>query len=403
MITLMAWRNIWRNKARSLIIMFSIMLGLFAALGVEAIYRGMMRARVRTVIDREVGHLQLHHSRFKEDYLAQFILPESVGLEMIGNMPEVKATTQRTITTGMLSTATGSSGITIYGVVPDEEKVISQLDKKIIEGKYFSDQIRNPVIIGKKLATKMKLNLKSKLVLTFTDSTNTMVASAFRVAAIYESENTPLDERNVYVTRESLSKLLGIGVATHEAVVLLYHDEDLDKVATAFQDKFPTLLLEKWQDLSPETDLMVDTLNQYSYIMLIIIMLALAFGIINTMLMAILERTRELGMLLALGMNKLKLFFLILEETVFLTVAGCPFGLLLSWFTINYFNRTGMDLSFFGDEMMSSFGFTSFIYPEFPFDKIIGMLLIVVITALLSSLFPAIKALRLRPVEALRK
>ena len=383
--------------------MCSIMLGLFAALGVEAIYRGMMRARVRTVIDREVGHLQIHHPRFKEDYLAGFILPDLDGLELIHKMPEVKTTTQRTITTGMLSTATGSSGITINGVEPDEEQLISQLDKKIIAGEYFSGAIRNPVMIGKKLAKKMKLNLKSKLVLTFTDSTNTMVAAAFRVAAIYESENSSLDERNVYVSRVSLNKLLGIGAATHEMVVLLHRDEDLEKVSTIFQSMFPSLQVESWEDLSPETELMVDTLSQYSYIMLIIIMLALAFGIINTMLMAILERTRELGMLLALGMDKVKLFFLIMAETIFLTVAGCPFGVGLSWVAITYFNRSGMDLSFFGDEMMSKFGFSSFIYPEFPLDKITGMLLIVMMTALLSSLFPAIKALRLRPVEALRK
>lgn len=400
---IMAWRNIWRNKARSLIIMLSIMLGLFSSLAVVAIYKGMMRARVRTVIDREVGHLQLHHPRFKEDYLAGFILPEGAGLGMIDKMPDVKATTRRTVTTGMLSTATGSSGITIYGVVPEEEKLISQLDKIIVDGKYFSEEIRNPVLIGKKLAKKMKLNVKSKLVLMFTDSTNNMVSAAFRVAAIYESENSSLDERNVYVSRESLNKLLGIGPTAHEMVVLLQHDEDVDKTMTSLQKMFPDLKIERWEDLSPETELMVSTVNQYAYIILIIIMLALAFGIVNTMLMAILERTRELGMLLALGMNKVKLFFLIMSETIFLTLVGCPFGLMFSWFAIDYFNRKGMDLSIFGDEMMSSFGFTKIVYPEFPFDKLAGMLFIVVATALLSSLLPAIKALRLSPVEALRK
>lgn len=403
MILIMAWRNIWRNKARSLIIIFSIMLGLFSALSVVAIYKGMMRSRVRTVIDREVGHLQLHHARFKEDYLAGFVLPEGIGLEKIDSMPEVKATTRRTVTTGMLSTATGSSGITIYGVVPDDEKLISQLDKMIVEGKYFPAEMRNPVLIGKKLAKKLKLNVKSKLVLMFSDSTNAMVSAAFRVSAIYESENSSLDERSVYVARENLNKLLGIGTATHEVVVLLHRDEDLDRVIVSIGKMFPSLKVERWEDLSPETELMVDTVNQYSYIILIIIMLALAFGIVNTMLMAILERTRELGMLLALGMNKVKLFFLIQSETVFLTLAGCPFGLMFSWFTINYFNRKGIDLSIFGDEMMSSFGFSTFVYPEFPFDKVTGMLLIVVATSILSSLFPAIKALRLSPVEALRK
>jgi len=403
MIMLMAWRNIWRNKSRSIIIMFSITLGLLSALSVVSIYKGMMRARVRTVIDKEVGHLQVHHPRFKEDYLAGFILSENTGLENIKKMPQVKATTSRVVTTGMLSTTTGSAGVTIYGVVPDEEKRISQLDRTIIDGSYFPAEIRDPILIGKKLAKKMKLKVRSKLVLMFTDSTNTMVSAAFRVAAIYESENSTLDERSVYVTREALDKLLNIGTATHEWVVLLHRDEDLDRMTSLIKNMLPTLQIERWEDLSPETELMVDTVNQYSYIILIIIMLALAFGIVNTMLMAIMERTRELGMLLALGMDKLKIFFLILAETIFLTTAGCPFGLLISWLLIDYFNHKGIDLSVFGDEMMSSFGFSKYVYPEFPFDKVIGMLLIVVATALLSSLLPAIKALRLSPVDALRK
>lgn len=403
MITIMAWRNIWRNKARSLIIMLSIMLGLFAGLSVVALYKGMMRGKVRTVIDKEVGHLQIHHKKFKEDYLAGFVLPDDAGLEMIKTIPEVKAITQRSVTTGMLTTATGSAGINIYGIVPQEEQLISQLQSKVIEGTYFSEDVKNPILIGKKLAKKMKLKVKSKLVLTFTDSANTMVSAAFRVAAIYQSENTPLDERTVYINRETLGKLLGIGLATHEMVILLHRDEDLVNASIAIQKKLPTLQVETWEDLAPETELMVNTVNEYSYIILVIIMLALAFGIVNTMLMAILERTREVGMLIALGMNKLQLFSLILEETIFLTIAGCPFGLTGSWLVIDYFKRNGLDLSFFGDEMMSSFGFTNIIFPEFPYEHVVGILLIVVATAILSSLFPALKALRLSPVEALRK
>jgi len=134
-----------------------------------------------------------------------------------------------------------------------------------------------------------------------------------------------------------------------------------------------------------------------------IIMFALAFGIINTMLMAILERTREIGMMLALGTNKIKIFLLVLLETLFLTLAGTPIGVLIGWLATNYFNRNGLDLSGMGKEMMSSFGFSNIIYPEFPADKILGVMLIVFATAILSCLFPAIKALRLQPVEALRR
>lgn len=132
-------------------------------------------------------------------------------------------------------------------------------------------------------------------------------------------------------------------------------------------------------------------------------MFALAFGIINTMLMSILERTREIGMMMALGTNKLKIFFLVLLETIFLTLAGTPVGLLIGWLETSYYNKHGLDLSGMGREMMSSFGFGTMVYPEFPADKLAGILIIVTGTAIISCLFPAIKALKLRPVEALRR
>jgi ABC-type antimicrobial peptide transport system permease subunit len=132
-------------------------------------------------------------------------------------------------------------------------------------------------------------------------------------------------------------------------------------------------------------------------------MLALAFGIINTMLMAILERTREIGMMVALGMNRVRLFFLVLLETIFLTMIGTPLGLLIVWLATEYFSKSGIDTASFAGKTMSSFGFSTVIYPEFPADELPVVLMIVIITALFSCIFPAIKSGRLQPVEALRK
>ncbi len=399
----MSWRNIWRNKARSVVIMISIMLGLFAGISILSLYKGMIHSKVRTVIDRESGHIQIHHPKFKDDYLPEFTITDSQAVAKTLQIPNVYAATQRVVTSGMITTTTGSAGVNIYGIDPESEKAISKLDEKIIEGNYFNTSTRNPIVIGKKLATKMKLKLKSKIVLTFMDSTNTMVAAAYRVVAIYESENAPFDERTVYTTKSNLNNLLNIGDKFHEIAVILNHDEDLDAVTAELKSKFPDLLVETWKQVSPETELMVSTTDQYSYIILIIIMLALAFGIINTMLMAILERTREIGMLVALGMNKLKLFTLILSETLFLTFAGTPLAILLSYILITYFNNNGLDLSGFGEDMMKEFGFQNLIYPEYPWDKISGLTAIVSVTAILSGLLPAMKALRLKPTEALRK
>lgn len=400
----MAWRNVWRNKMRSIVIILSIAIGLFAGIAVLALYKGMMKSRVQTVIYAETGHLQIHDPNFKKDYEARYVIQNGYGLlKDLAAIPGIKLAAPRSITNGMLATTTGSAGVQINGVIPEAEYETSQLKKKIIDGAGFDVTRKNEILIGKKLAAKMKLKLHSRLVLTFTDTSETIVSGAFRVVGIYQSDNAPLDERNVYLEMKDLNTLLGTDKSFQEIALLLKNNEDVSLIQQNLIKRYPDLLIESWKDVSPETDLLVKTVNQYSYIIMIIIMIALAFGIINTMLMAILERTREIGMMLALGTNRVRIFFLILLETVFLTLAGTPIGILAGWLIIGYYNIRGLNLSGMGKEMMSSFGFGTLIYPEFPGDKLAGVLLIVVGTALVSCIIPAVKALGLQPVEALRR
>jgi ABC-type lipoprotein release transport system permease subunit len=240
-------------------------------------------------------------------------------------------------------------------------------------------------------------------VLTFTDTTDNIVSSAFRVSSIYQSGNAPLDEWNVYVQMNTLNELLLTGNSFHEIAIILNNDGDVETAQKTLQNEFPSLLVESWKEISPETDLMVRTVDEYSYIIIIIILIALAFGILNTMLMSVLERTREIGMVMALGMSRARIFLLILWETILLTIAGTPVGLLAVYFTTSYYQRHGLDLSGMGKDMMASFGFNTMIYPSFPWEKLTAIMIMVIGTALISCLLPAMKALRLQPVEALRR
>jgi len=404
MIILMAWRNIWRNKMRSIIVMMSIAIGLFAGMAVLSLYKGMMKSRIATVVNAEIGHIQIHDTNFKNDYEPRFFIKNgNAVLNEIRKIPEIKTIALRSITTGMLVTPTGSAGVKINGIIPAQENGVSQLNLKIKKGKGFSEKKKNEVFVGKKLADKMKLKLGSKLVLTFTDTAGEIVSGAFRIAAIYQSDNAPLDERNVYVKIADLNELLGLTDQFHEIAIIIQDDKYLAMVKKKLQQKLPQYQVESWIDISPEMDLMVKTTDQYSYIIIVIIMIALAFGIINTMLMSILERTREIGMMIALGTSRLRVFMLILFETFFLTAAGTPIGIFLAWGIISYFNKRGLDLSGMGREMMSSFGFNTLVYPEFPGEKLLGILLIVVSTAIISCLFPAARALKLKPAHALRR
>lgn len=403
-IIIMAWRNIWRNKVRSLIIMGSVALGLIAGLFVLSLYKGILRDRVNAVIREEVAHLQIHHPNFKEDYDPQFVVEEGRGIiKFLDDMDGVEAFTTRTIAQGMVATGTGSSGIQIVGVNPEQENSVSRLSSKIITGDGFKTVKRNQVIVGKKLADKLHLKVNSKAILTFTDGESNIISAAFRVAAIYQTDNTPLDERIAFVRQEDLNPLLSMGEGFHEVAVILKDDDKVAAAKTDLAGAFPSLKVETWEELSPETRLMIDTTDQYSYIFIAIIMFALSFGIINSMLMAVLERSREIGMLLALGMNRVRVFTMILTETIFLTLSGTPVGILVAWLIVSFYSRNGLDIAGVGGEAMSSFGFGTMIYPAFPWEKMVTEMAIVTGAAMIASLFPALKAIRLRPVEALQK
>lgn len=404
MLLILSWRNIWRNKARSLVIMLSVATGLLAGIAVMALYKGMLKSRVRTVIDRELGHLQIHHPGFQQDQHPSYILAE--GEELLRRLEadaRVDALMPRTIAQGMLVTTTGSAGVQINAVQPEREYQGSQLGQKIKEGSGFEKGKTNQILIGRKLARKMKLKTGAKLVLTFADKDDNLVSSAFRIAGIYQSGNDPLDEMNVYLLQSNLNELLQTGNGFHELAVHLRNDADLPALLQELQLSYPQLRIESWQDLSPETDLMVKTVDQYSVIILAIVLVALAFGILNTMLMAVLERTREIGMMTALGMSRLRIFFLVMMETIFLTLAGAPLGLGLAFLITSHYQKNGLDLSGMGEDMMASFGFETMVYPEFPWDKITMVMIMVGITALLACLLPSWKALRMQPVEALKK
>lgn len=400
---IMAWRNVWRNRTRSLIIMASVAIGLLAGLCVLGIYDGMIRARVRKVIDWEVAHLQIHRTGFLDDYEAGATLTDAPNIEaFLSQHTGIQSFSMRAITMGMLANATGSTGVEIVGVDVEKEKHTSGLDKKVILGETLRTAHPSDVMVGKKLADRLGLRMGSRLVLTFTDVEKNITAGAFKVCGIYKTNNDRLDERLVYVHREALNHYLGV-LECHEVAVLLRDDGRVEVTKTQLQGQFPQVEVRTWKENSPETDLMVGTVNQYSYIIVVIIMIALAFGIVNTMLMSVLERTREIGMLNALGMNHAQVFRLVVMETLMLTLVGVPVGMAVSWLGLDYSSKAGIDISSISGAAMSGFGFESIIYPRFPKAQVGSVVTIVFVTALLSSVFPSLKAMRLQPADALRQ
>ncbi|CAA6829904.1 MAG: ABC-type transport system, involved in lipoprotein release, permease component [uncultured Aureispira sp.] len=403
MIFKIAWRNIWRNKIRSFTVMGSVLVGVWALIFVLSFTAGFINSYISSAIANEISHIQFHNPKFVDEKEVQYTLEHTASIkENLSRNPMVKAFATRTINSGMLSTARGSRGIQIRGVVPAEEVNLTHLNEKLVEGVYLdASKSKNAILVSRRLADKMKLKLKSKPILSFQKEDGSSVPAAFKVVGIYELGNAVFEESNVFVRQSDLNRLMGAENLTHEVALLLHHVEDLDTVKSALAAAFPTALVQNYKEIAPNVNLYESQMSVSIYAIIFIVMLALIFGIINTMLMAVLERTKELGMLMAVGMKRLQVFTMIVLETLFLAMIAAPIGLFLGYLTVVYYGNKGIDLSAYG-KGMDKFGFSDHIYLSLDVSSFITVTIAVGITAILAALYPALKATRLKPIEAMR-
>jgi len=404
MLARISWRNVWRNKVRSLVLVSSVALGIWAGVFILSFNYGMSLQYVNIVIQSQISHIQVHHPEYKKDKKIKYVIPDAAAMtKKILAIPQVKAASDRTVVNGMVASATSGVGAMIFGINPEKENEVTSIQSNIVDGTYFESDKRNQVIVGEKLAKKLNTGLNHKIILTFQDANGNITSGAFRISGIYRTHNSKFDETHVYAKSDELNPILGLDPkATHEIAILLSDNHDLKMITGKIRSMFPELLVEDWQEIAPELRFVIDSFNQTMYLIISIILLALLFGIVNTMLMAVLERVRELGILMAIGMNKVKVFFMIMYETVYLALMGGVIGLILAYGTIRIFGHIGIDLSSFSSGL-SAYGMDTIVYTALPNREYFDILVMVIIAALLAAIYPSIKALQLKPVNAIRK
>jgi len=404
MIWSIAWRNVWRNKLRSFIILCAVAIGLFGTLFIIALDKGMVVQREEAAINTEISHIQIHNPLFLQDNSIKYDIPDATAkVKDIEKVVGVKAVTARLVVTAMASTATTGTGVTIIGINPDMEKKVTKLHEDVIEGSYFDKESRTPqIVVGEKLATKLGARLGSKIVLTLTNTQGVLTYALFRVGGIYKTSNTMYNEANAFVRTSDLAPLLGFNTENAtEIAVLLDNTGETDRITDLLKNEFKDLSVQSWKTIQPMLVTLSAIMDEFSYLMMIIILIAMAFGIINTMLMAILERVREIGMLMAVGMNRRRVAIMITLETVFLSVTGAVIGMAVSYVTIRLTGTHGLNFAAVA-QGFEAYGYSALIYPMLNRLDYIVLFVLVIITALVSSVYPVHKALRFKPAEAIR-
>lgn len=365
----------------------------------------MAQQRVKNTFVYEIGHMQIHHPEYTENKDVKKTIKETKNkIEQLRNTAGIKAITERILVTGMSATANKNLGVNIIGVDPDLEKQVFQIYQRIdtASGNFFTSKRKNAIVISQALADELKAKLKSKIVLTFQDYKGEITGAAFKVVGIYKTDNNPWDKTHVFVKNDDLRRILELpDDESHELVMLLDDFEQAAALEHELQAQYPDTKVEGWAEISPYLSLMSGYMDTMMGLFMAIILGALGFGIVNTMLMVVLERTRELGMLMAIGMTKKRVFIMIMLETIFLALVGAILGEILSMLLINYFNKSGIDLSFVG-EGMESVGYAAITYPMLEGYRYIQITVLVIVTGILASVYPAWKALKLHPAEAIR-
>lgn len=403
MIWSISWRNIWRSRVRSIVILSAIALGLFAGVYSVAFMLGWVNQRVNNIIATESSHIQIHHPEYlKSNDVKDFIPNIREVRKETEAEPRVKAAAERVIVNAMVSSAETGSGVQLIGVDPQHEKQVTDLHEKIIKGSYLNQKYTNQIIIGKALAEKLKVKEKSKIVVTLTELDGTLTGGSFRVSGIFKTANTTYDEMKAFVRTDDLRDLIQLDETSGHEIAVLLNENDIEKpVRQELEKSFPNLDVKSWLQLMPEMQMMNENMGFMMYFFVGIILLALGFGIVNTMLMVILERVKELGMLMAIGMNRKRVFGMIMLETVLLSLTGGVIGIILALIITGITQQTGVDLSMWA-EGLNAYGFNSVIYPEIDLVSIIEITFLVIIIGVLAAIYPARKAIKLNPAEAIR-
>lgn len=295
--------------------------------------------------------------------------------------------------------------------VPAEilDRLVPFQDKRFKSEKAFKKEIKGVLTLKEQheygaliKEAAWTFSARSKMTLTFLDKNQIQTGAVFRIAGIYDINNSMYEMSQVLVKNEDLMTLTGMGPDEyHQLIIRLDELETTETLTASLSEKLPELEVMNWKEIQPDLAMMTDMVQKFYAIFMVIILAALAFGIVNTMLMVVLERTKELGMLTAIGMNKKRVFNMIMLESVFLSMVGGAVGMLISKIVIGLTATRGINFASYA-EGFEAMGYAAHIYPVISTSFFVTVTILIIITGILSSVYPALKALKLDPADALR-
>lgn len=404
----MAWRNIWRNARRSVLTISAVAFASLLLVFMLSFQLGSYDAMINTSVKIHTGHIQIQAKGYNEKQDMRLVVsdPEAIG-KMLEKIPQVEAYTFRANGFSLLSSKDRTYGGLVIGIDPKRESELSRLKTLIREGRYLAEDDTDQALVGKLLAKNLHIGLGDEVVVLGQGQDGSIAATVYKVKGIYETGQDEFDRASIQVPLQNFQEVYSMRGSVHEVVVTSRSLKAVPEIKQAISariaqvdTKYPLIAL-SWDQLTPGLKQGIQMDLYSGYIMYGLLIIVVAFSILNTFLMAVFERTKEFGMLLAIGTTPRRLSKLLLMESAIITLIGILFGLVIGSGITLYFQSHGLLLSGGTSELMSQFGIPDRIYPELSLlSASFGPVVVLGIT-MLTALYPALKVWRLQPVEAM--
>ena len=404
----MAWRNIWRNPRRTILTICAIAFASLLLVFMLSFQFGSYETMINTSVKIQTGHLQVQAEEYQEKKNIRLVVPDPPRIaQVIDAIPTVESYTFRGQAFSLISSNERTYGVTVTGIDPVGEAEVSRLKSLIREGAFLSIEDTHQALVGKLLARNLRVKLGDELTLIGQGRDGSIAATVVQVKGIFSSGISDFDRAAIHIPLKTFQDVYSMQGAVHEVVVIADALRNIAAIKTAIQAGLSSLKLKKtltvldWDELMPGLRQSIEMDLISGLIFYLLLVLVVAFSILNTFLMAIFERTREFGVLMAIGTTPGRLTKVLLIESMTLTFIGIIAGILIGSLITLYFQAHGIDISG-ASELLSQFGITGRMYPKLSWLSAVSGPLAVLIITFFAALYPAIKVRMLRPVEAMR-
>jgi putative ABC transport system permease protein len=410
------WRNLTRNKRRTFFTILAIAVGVLTLVFARSYIKGIINTANNAMINTEIGHVKIAHKEYlrlnrimPKEYLVRDLSALRNGL---AGFPGVVSINERIKFHVLLSHGDINEAAVAVGFDPVREDKNMELSKVIVKGSYFGESHQGlDLIIGKQLAEKLEVTVNDELLLVTTDVNYSTYALPFKVIGIFDTGFAAMDKHLLYIPLPKAQEMLDCGDAAHEILVFLKDPakswETCEKIENILSQKDPdhSIQVIPWQ----KDDLIefLPTVSDIYDVIIGIVMFIVALVILNTMLMAVMERYHEIGVIKALGFKNREVFTMILVEAFYLGCIGAVIGGIIGGTLSAVIEKTGIDFNQMSGGMMEKIDipvpfFGRIIYPDFTLTILVGSIIFGIIVALIAVLYPAFKSSKMLPVEAFR-